>query len=159
MLKMSDVANSLNRTWESLGEGWSHLVNRAGKALTRFRASDDAKGAAPAASPQWGLLSADVFDDADKVIVKLEAPGLEADDFDINVVENTLIVSGEKRFEREEKKGEYRLLERAYGRFSRAIPLGYEVDADTARARYKKGVLTVELEKKPDQRRRHIKVV
>ncbi|HGG59222.1 MAG TPA: Hsp20/alpha crystallin family protein [Gammaproteobacteria bacterium] len=160
MLKMSDVANSLNRTWESLGEGWNHLVNRAGKALTHFRAGEGAKGEAPpVASPQWGLLSADVFDDADKVIVKLEAPGLEADDFDINVVENTLIVSGEKRFEREEKKGEYRLLERAYGRFSRSIPLGYEVDVDSAKARYKKGVLTVELEKKPDQRRRHIKVV
>ncbi len=157
MLKMRDVTEGLNRTWDTLSEGWNHLVSRAGRALTPFRRDD--KDKAPKGSPSWGLLSADVFDDADKVVVKLEAPGLEPEDFDINVVENVLIISGEKRFEHEESKGEYRLVERAYGKFSRSIPLGYEVDADSARATYRKGVLTVELDKKPDQRRRHIEVV
>ncbi len=158
-MRMSDLSNRLNRTWESLSEGWSHLMNRAGNALTHFRPGKSAEEKSlPAGTPSWGLLSANVFDDADKIVVELEAPGLNADDFDVNVVENVLIVSGEKHFEKEETKGDYRLLERAYGQFSRSIPLGYEVDADSAKATYKKGVLRVELNKRPDQRRRHIKV-
>ena len=160
MLKLRQLNDGLQRTWESVSEGWNHLISRAGNSLTHFRSDSNKEDQSniPIGSPRWGLLNADVFDDEDKVVVKLEAPGLSAKDFDINVVENTLIVSGEKHFEREESKGEYRLMERAYGRFSRSIPLGYEVDVDTAKAAYDSGVLKVELEKKPDQRRRHIKV-
>lgn len=154
-MKMHDLTEGLNRTWHSVTDGWNHLIHRAGNALTHFK-GDNAK--TPVQSPSWGLLSADVYDDADKITVKLEAPGLEADDFDINVINNVLVVSGEKRFEHKETKGNYKIMERAYGHFSRSIPLGYEVNAESANASYKKGVLEVELEKKPDQRRKHITV-
>ncbi len=68
------------------------------------------------------------------------------------------LISGEKRFEREETKGSYHLLERAYGHFTRSIPLNYEVDAESANASYKNGVLRLTLDKKPEQRRRQIHV-
>lgn len=159
-MKMSDLSKPLSRTWESVSDGWTNLMHRAENALTHFRPGKSAEDKSlPAGSPSWALLNANVFDDDEKVVVELEAPGLNAEDFDVNVVENVLIVSGEKHFEKEETKGDYRLLERAYGHFSRSIPLGYEVDADSANATYKKGVLRIELAKRPDQRRRQIKVV
>ena len=99
-----------------------------------------------------------MFDDENKVVVKIEAPGLANDDFDINIIDNVLTITGEKRFQREQTKGEYRMLECAYGRFTRSIPLEYEVDADTAKASYDKGILKIELDKKPHQRRRQIRV-
>ena len=103
-------------------------------------------------------MSAEVFDDADRVVVSLEVPGLSAQDFDVSVVDNVLMIRGEKRFEREQTKGEYHLLERAYGQFTRSIPLGYEVDAESAKATYQHGVLRLELDKKAQQRRRQIQV-
>jgi HSP20 family protein len=158
MFTMNDLSKSLNRTWDNVSHGWQQLMNRAGNALTRFTGRQDESDHIPVHSPRWGLMSAEVFDDAEKVVVRLEVPGLNADDFDVSVVENVLIISGEKRFEREQSKGEYHVLERAYGQFTRSIPLGYEVDADSAQATYKNGVLRMELHKKPEQQRRQIQV-
>lgn len=158
MFSMSNLGESLNRGWESLSHGWHQLINRAGNALTHFGRHDDERDIAPINSPSWGLMSAEVFDDADKVVIRLEIPGLSADDFNVSVIDNVVQISGEKRFEREQSKGEYYMLERAYGHFSRSIPLQHEVDADSADASYKNGVLRLELAKKPDQRRRRIEV-
>ncbi len=160
MLRMTDLSNSLSRTWETVSHGWNHLITNASNALTQFISSDD-KGKAdnvPASSPRWGLISADLYDAADKVVVKLEAPGLANDDFDISIIDNILTISGEKQFKQETTKGEYRILECAYGRFSRSIPLEYEVDVETAKASYDRGILTIELDKKPHQRRRKIEI-
>ena len=156
-MRMRNLTEGLEKTWGSVAEGWNHLVHRASNALTHF-SGKDSDDKVPLQSPSWGLLSADVYDDANKLTVKLEVPGLDADSFDINVVDNVLIVSGEKSFERNETKGEYRIMERAYGHFSRSIPLGYEVDTRSAKASYKNGILQVVLEKQPDQRRKHIEI-
>ncbi|MFC6806484.1 Hsp20/alpha crystallin family protein [Methylophaga thalassica] len=103
-------------------------------------------------------MASEVFDDGDKLVVKLEAPGMDKEDFDIQVVENHLIVRGEKRFERERTEGSYRVSECAYGQFSRAIPLQQEVDVTKADANYKKGVLRIELPKVHKERRKIINV-
>ena len=160
MLKMNELTDGLSRTWDSVSHGWHHLIHNASNALTRFVSSDDPAraGKVPASSPRWGLMSADLYDDADKVIIKLEVPGLANDDFDLNIVDNILTISGEKQFQQEKTQGNYRILECAYGRFSRSIPLEYEVDADTAKARYDRGILKIELDKKPHQRRRKIEI-
>ena len=153
-----NLGEGLSHTWESVSHGWNQLMNRASHALTHFSSKSDEQDLAVLKSPSWGLMSGEVFDDDDKVVVRLEVPGMNADDFDVSVVENVLMISGEKRFERENSDGNYRILERAYGHFSRSIPLGYEVEADSADATYKNGVLRLELKKKPEQRRRQITV-
>ena len=156
-MRMQDLTEGLGRTWESVTDGWNHLLHRAGNALTHF-SHDHNQDMQAVTAASWGLLSAEVYDDADRITVRVEAPGLNAEDFDINVVNNVLVVSGEKRYEHHKTAGEYTVMERAYGHFSRSIPLGYEVEPDSASAQYKKGVLQVTLDKKPDQRRRHITV-
>ncbi len=160
MFTMNDLSNSFSRTWETVSHGWNHLINNASNALTQFISSDVQEKAdkVPASSPRWGLMSADLFDDADNIVVKLEVPGLANDDFDINIVDNILTINGEKQFQQEKTQGNYRILECAYGRFSRSIPLEYEVDPDTAKASYDRGILKIELDKKPHQHRRKIEI-
>ena len=74
------------------------------------------------------------------------------------MVENYLVVSGQKKVEREKTEGRYHVLERAYGHFERAIPLPEEVVDDEATAKYRRGVLEVVLPKSSASRRRKIEV-
>ena len=158
MFSMNNLGESLNRGWETVSHGWHQLIDRAGNALTHFSSKETELDDTLIKSPRWGLMSGEVFDDADKVVVRLEVPGLTADDFDVSVVDNVVKISGEKRFEHEKTNGNYHLLERAYGHFTRSIPLDYEVDAESADASYKNGVLRLAFAKKAEQRRCKIEV-
>ena len=131
------------------------MTQRASQALTRFlpgegSRDDDEMRALWAASPGWGLLAAEIREDDDEVCARIEIPGLEPEEIDIRFVGGVLVVSGEKRIAREERRGHYHVTERAYGRFERALPLPVEVDESRARADYTQGVLSVRV---PKQRR------
>lgn len=103
-------------------------------------------------------MAAEVFDDQNRIIVRLEAPGLDAKGFDLQVVDDILVVSGEKRIQREYSEGHYHIKECAYGRFERAIVLPAPVDSDKAQADYKNGILRIELPKLKINPRTTIKV-
>ena len=60
----------------------------------------------------------DIYEDAEKVVLKLEAPGLEEKDLDVRVENHTLTVKGERKFEKEEKEENFHRIERRYGSFS-----------------------------------------
>ena len=89
----------------------------------------------------------DVFEDEQRLVVRLEVPGMDKDDIHIDVVNDALIISGEKRFERESQEGRWRTMQCAYGSFRRAVPLPVAVKAEGAVASYKNGVLRVEIPK------------
>lgn len=95
----------------------------------------------------WAMLGGDLFEDAERVVVRLEAPGLNKEDFDVQVLGQTLVVRGEKRFERETTEGRWRLLQCAYGTFERRVGLPVAVKGDAAHAEYRQGVLRIELPK------------
>lgn len=160
------IRQRMNRAWDSLTEGWNHLAQRASQALTRFhpvhrpsdQGVDTVRDQHERASATWGVLAAEVSDTPEEVVVELEAPGMEADDFDLQVVEDTLVVRGEKRVANERTEGRFHVMERAFGAFERAIPLPAPVDQDAAHARYRHGVLAVRLPKSPGARRRRISV-
>ena len=99
-----------------------------------------------------------MYEDERKIVVRLEVPGLEKDDFHIQVAGNTLIVCGEKRFEGEASEGHYRVLQCAYGSFQRAITLPGPVIVEDGRASYKRGVLKIELPKAEAARQRTIDI-
>ncbi|HVN97693.1 MAG TPA: Hsp20/alpha crystallin family protein [Syntrophorhabdaceae bacterium] len=86
--------------------------------------------------------------DADKEIrVSAEIPGIEEKDIDLSLTKDSLTIRGEKKEEKEEKGKDYHRMERAYGSFSRTIPLPIEVNTDKVEATYNKGVLTIVLPK------------
>jgi len=162
MSTLQQVKEGLNEAWDSFADGWQRLYRHAAGAITRFTpggAGDPDAQAHASRSTGWGVLTAEVFDNEDSVVVRLEVPGLDSDDIELQVHDDYLVVSGEKRSERESVHGRYHVTECAYGRFERAIPLPVDVDSDQAKANYKKGVLRVELPKAATHRRRTIRVV
>jgi len=164
MSALADLQRNLSRAWQTLSEGWTQLRDRAGHAITRFNPVkhhdnlDTAEDLAVFDSARWSVLAADVQDMGDDLVVRLEVPGMEADNFDISVIDRYLVVQGEKHLQREQTEGDYHIRECAYGAFERAIPLPVKVEEDKARARYKRGVLTITLPKQDHARRRRINV-
>ena len=90
----------------------------------------------------------DVSETADKVVVKAEGAGMDAQNIDISLSGDILTIKGEKKSEREEKKENYHLVERSHGSFSRSLRLPTAVEADKIEAAYKQGVLTITCPKK-----------
>ncbi|MDE2488437.1 MAG: Hsp20/alpha crystallin family protein [Alphaproteobacteria bacterium] len=106
--------------------------------------------AAGAAAPMalggsWPSIELEDRDDA--YVVRAEAPGVDPKDIELNLRDNALVISGEKRSERNEDQEGRRYSERSFGRFERTIPLESEVDADKVEATCSNGVLTITLPK------------
>ncbi|HXG09818.1 MAG TPA: Hsp20/alpha crystallin family protein [Gemmataceae bacterium] len=102
---------------------------------------------------RWGL---EVEDQDDSIIVRAEAPGFEAGDFDVRVEDGRLVLSASKKVETKDEKGqvkEYRAQE-CYE--SVALPVG--IDKDKADARYHNGVLTITLPKTAEGKAKKIAV-
>jgi HSP20 family protein len=165
MSTLHQLREGLNEAWDTLVDGWQRLYRRAAGAITRFtpgrKAGDsgtEGKRDIAIRSVGWGVLAAEVFDDDDKIVVRLEAPGLEKEDFDLQVMNGYLVVRGEKQIERERSEGHFYVTECAYGSFERAIPLPDEVQAEKAHASYKNGVLRVEFPRSRPAHRRKISV-
>ena len=100
----------------------------------------------------------DIYEDAQKVVLKLEVPGIEEKDLDVRVENNTLTIKGERKFEKEEKEENFHRIERRYGSFYRAFTLPSTVDTENVQASYNAGVLKVELKKKAEAQPKQIKV-
>ncbi|MGC2478463.1 MAG: Hsp20/alpha crystallin family protein [Candidatus Sulfotelmatobacter sp.] len=100
----------------------------------------------------------DIYEDAGKVVLKLEVPGIEEKDLDVRVENHTLTVKGERKFEAEEKEQNFHRIERRYGTFYRAFTLPSTVDTESVAASYNAGVLKLELKKKPEAQPKQIKI-
>ncbi|WP_168787696.1 Hsp20/alpha crystallin family protein [Paraburkholderia aromaticivorans] len=89
----------------------------------------------------------DVVDEGTILRVTVELPGMEREDLTIGVEDGALVLRGEKRQDvHSEEDGCYRL-ERAYGAFTRTIPMPENADPDHALAKFDKGVLTLTVPK------------
>jgi len=162
MTTLQQVREGLNQAWGRVVEGWEQLSRQASGAMTRFTRGRGDKTPGEGRelaerSTGWGLLAAEVFDDDDRIVVRVEAPGMAKDDLDISVQDDFLVVSGEKHMAREHTEGRWQVTECAYGSFQRVVPLPDTVDTAKADASYKDGVLRVELPKAA-QRRRKVQV-
>jgi len=85
----------------------------------------------------------DVAETDKEIEITAELPGLEEKDVQINVSDNVLTIRGEKKAEKEQKDKNYRMVERSYGMFERALELPEGVNTDTIKATIDKGVLKV----------------
>jgi len=165
MSTLQQFRQGMNQAWDRVVDGWRHLYHQAANAITRYTPSrhpEETGGGdleeTSLRSTGWGVLAAEVFDGQDRVVVRLEAPGMEPGEFRLEVVDDMLVVRGEKRIQRERSEGRYHVSECAYGSFERAIILPDAVDSDRAEARYSRGILRVELPKTSPVTRRRIKV-
>ena len=89
----------------------------------------------------------DVTETEKEVRVTAELPGMEEKDVQVTFTQGVLSIKGEKREEHEETKRDLHRSEIRYGMFERAVQLPADIDADKAKASFKKGVLRITLPK------------
>ena len=107
----------------------------------------------------WGFAPpVDIYEDANKLVFKMEIPGMEEKDLKVEVEGNVLTVSGERKLEKEVKEEQFRRKERHYGAFSRSFTLPSTVDPGKIEANYANGVLAIELPKHAEAKPKQIKV-
>ncbi|SRR5579872_258239 len=100
----------------------------------------------------------DVYEDENHINLKLEVPGIDEKDLNIHVENNTLIIKGERKFEKEEKEENFRRVERQYGSFVRTFTLPASVDPNHIEANYDKGVLNITMPKRAEAKPKQIQV-
>lgn len=165
MATFQQLKQNIGHAWEHFAEGWENLTRKAASAITRFTAGDSLKKVSDdehkelvSRNSGWGVMAAEVFDDDNRVVVRVEAPGMDSNEFELQIIDDVLIIKGEKRIDRERTEGHYHVKECAYGRFERAIGLPDKVDSEKAKADYKNGILRIELPKLEGKARKRIKV-
>jgi len=100
----------------------------------------------------------DIYEDEHKLVLKLEAPGIQQDDIDVRVENNILTIAGERKLEQEAKQENYHRIERRYGSFIRTFTLPNTVDTSNINANYDAGVVTITLGKRAEAKPKQIKV-
>src|ERR1700688_2376373 len=90
----------------------------------------------------------DIFETENELVLKADVPGVDEKDIDIRIENGTLLLKGERKFERDEKNKGFHRLERSYGSFVRYFTVPETVDTENVKADFKHGVLTVVLPKK-----------
>jgi HSP20 family protein len=128
------------------------LQNRVNSLFRDLNEGDD-----PVAAASF-VPAVDIYEDTQKVMLKLEVPGIDQKDLDVRIEDHTLTVKGERKFESEEKEQNFHRIERRYGSFYRAFTLPSTVDTENVAASYNAGVLKLELKKKPEAQPKQIEI-
>jgi HSP20 family protein len=106
---------------------------------------------------QW-LPLVDITEDDKEYLIKAELPEVKKEEVKVSVETGVLTISGERKFEKEEKNRRYHRVERAYGSFSRSFSVPDDADDSKVSAEFKDGVLTVRLAKSEKARPKSIEV-
>jgi HSP20 family protein len=100
----------------------------------------------------------DVYEDEHNLVLKMEIPGINDEDLNVSLENNMLTVTGERKFEKEEKEENFHRIERRYGSFTRTFRLPNTVDPEKVEAAYDKGILKLTLAKRAEAKPKQIKV-
>lgn len=152
MTMIKRLRDEMDRLFENFGFGRSSLAMTERDMFSRR--ADDFFGST-LWSPQVEMLERD-----DKLVVKADLPGLNKDEINVELTDDALLISGERRTENEEKKEGFYHSERSYGSFFRRIPLPEGINTEDADATFSNGVLEIKMplpEKRQTGRRLEIK--
>ena len=127
------------------------------ESLLGKRLIDEKAEEQPAATELWTPL-VDVSEDDKEYLIKVELPEIKKSDIAVKVEKGVLSITGERKFQKEEKGKKYHRVERSYGHFTRNFTLPEDVDADNVKADFKAGVLELRLYKAEKNKPRKIEV-
>ena len=119
--------------------------------FSRFNFADDELRTGTWAPP------VDVAEEPEKILVRVEVPGMNEKDLRIHYEDGLLTISGEREFEQKDSRN-YHRIERSYGSFARTFSLPRNVDANKISAAYKNGVLEIEIPKPEEAKPKQIAI-
>ena len=102
--------------------------------------------------------SVDIYETDEAIILKAELPGIKKEDVSVEVKDNVLTLKGERAEEKEIKEKNYYRKERAFGTFNRAFNLQHRIQPDKIKARFKDGILKIEIPKPVEEKPKQITV-
>jgi HSP20 family protein len=110
--------------------------------------------------PEWDSTELDMYEEPDKVVVKLKAPGFDEKNVDITVEDNSLTITGkaEKEEEQKDDQKKYYRKEISQRSFTRTISLPSRVIAEKAQAVFKNGILNLELPKAEESKPKKVNI-
>ena len=100
----------------------------------------------------------DIYETENELVLKADLPDVDLKDIDVRVENQTLTISGERKFEKSDTTKGYHRIERSYGTFVRSFSVPNTFDTETIAADFKNGVLSVTLPKKEAAKPRQVKV-
>lgn len=146
--------NALNR-WDPFKE-MEETQNRLARFLGTPPRSADA-GKESMTITEWAP-SVDIIEDDKEWLVKADLPEVRKEDVKVTVENGVLTITGERKFEKEEKDKKYHRIERAYGNFLRCFTLPDAADSSQVNAEFKDGVLKVHLPKSEKAKAKAVEV-
>jgi HSP20 family protein len=100
----------------------------------------------------------DIHEDKEGIHISADLPGLTQKDIKVNIENNILTLSGERKLEREDKKENYYRIERVYGNFIRSFSLPNTVNTEKVEAQIENGVLKILLPKREEAKPKPVEV-
>ena len=101
---------------------------------------------------------AEMEETEDAFQIRLELPGMDSNDLDVQVTREAIMISGERKSESKSEENGMTRSEFRYGRFSRTIPLPTRIDNTNVQSDYKDGILTLSLPKAEEEKNKVVKV-
>ncbi len=114
-------------------------------------------GAEEVAQGAW-VPPIDIHETPESLVLKAELPGLKREDISIELQDSTLVLKGEKRFEKDVNEENYHRIERTYGSFQRSFTLPGIIKQDGVKAKFNDGILEITLPKAEEAKPRQVKI-
>jgi HSP20 family protein len=140
--------------WEPVRELTS-LQNEMNRLFTTF--FDTPTSGNGESARRW-IPAMDLVETEDHFVLKADLPGLTEGDVNLEVEDNVLTVSGERKAEHEDKREGYVRVERAYGAFRRSLTLPEGINPDGVSASFDNGVLEVRIPKPEERKPRRVAI-
>lgn len=154
---LASLREEVDNLFDRFSEDWPHLPNLFGKGWSYPVAELERRFTLPKLELTPRV---DVSESDQQYDIKMELPGMAAENIDITTSDDSLTVKGEKQDEHEEKTKNYHIKERSLGSFQRSFRIPSGVDQSKIEASYSNGVLDITLPKTEDSKRnkRSVKV-
>lgn len=154
-LNTSDTMNATLTRWNPVRE----LEDFQNRILSAFRpvTGRHQEGPDSLSSAEWAP-SVNISENEKEYSISAEIPGVKPEDVKVTVENGTLTITGERRYEKEDKNLRHHLIERAYGRFMRSFSLPGDSDTSSVEASFKDGLLSIKVAKSEQARPKQIEI-
>jgi HSP20 family protein len=142
--------------WEPVSE-LNTLQNEMNRLFNTFFDQPPAGGRGGAPGRRW-IPAMDLIETKDHYVLRADLPGLSDEEVSVQLQDNVLTISGERKAEHETQQEGYYRLERALGGFSRSLTLPDGIDPDAVQAHFDRGVLELRIPKPEQKKPRHVQI-